>query len=127
MSYNRLNLKTGDKLTSAHMQHIEDGINNAHTTINTETNTNIQLVDNIEFRRGIIATLNISLPETLNDDFVSSVVFTSGSSATAVTLPGGIIIQGDNNSFTANANTRYNLLFWYDGSYVWCGINSAAI
>lgn len=90
------------------------------TTIvkNTETTASITLADNTEARYGEITSLTVALPETISDSFVSSAVFKSGATATAVTVPSGVYCQGadcKNGAFLPKANKRYTMIFSYDG------------
>ena len=90
------------------------------TTISTSTETSpsITLADNTETRFAEITSLTVALPETISDSFVSSAVFKSGATATAVTVPSGVYCQGadcKNGAFLPKANKRYTMIFSYDG------------
>ena len=90
------------------------------TTIikSTETTASITLADNTETRFAEITGLTVALPETISDSFVSSAVFKSGATATAVTVPSGVYCQGadcKNGAFLPKANKRYTMIFSYDG------------
>ena len=87
-------------------------------SISTETTPNITLADNTEARCGELTSLTVTLPETLSDSFISSVVFKSGATATTVTVPSDVYCQGadcKNGVFTPKANKRYTMIFSYDG------------
>ena len=130
MNYDILDLQNGMKLEASHLNHMQNGIKNAYVNIDEGTSTDITLSHNIEFRRGTITQLNIEVPSEIPKQLNCSVAFISGETATQVSLPGGIILLGDGNengSITINKNTRYNLMFWYDGAYIWCGITSASV
>ena len=127
MGYNKLNLNDGQIFTAEHLNHIEEGIESASILTNNESNTNIVLTNNTEFRRGTISTLNISMPAEVPEQFNCAVAFTSGSTATNVTLPSNIALLHTKNEFTADTNTRYNLLFWSDGELVWCSVASKSV
>ena len=90
------------------------------TTIvkSTETTANIALADNTEARYGEITSLTTTLSETISDSFISSVIFKSGATATAVTVPSGVYCQGadcKNGTFLPKVNKRYTMIFSYDG------------
>ena len=127
MSYNKLNLSDGQTFKAEHLSHIEQGIADANVTVNSESSTSITLANNMEFRRGTISTLNINLPTGIPEQFNCSVAFTSGSTATNVTLPSNIALLHTKDEFTADANTRYNLLFWSDGELIWCSVASKSV
>ena len=90
------------------------------TTISTSTVTtpSITLSDNTETRYAEIASLTVTLPETISDSFISSVIFKSGATATTVTVPSNVYCQGadcKNSAFLPKANKRYTMIFSYDG------------
>ena len=87
-------------------------------SISTETTPNITLAGNTEARCGELTSLTVTLPETLSDSFISSVVFKSGATATTVTVPSEVYCQGadcKNGAFLPKANKRYTMIFSYDG------------
>lgn len=97
--------------------------------IDASDNTSIALANNTEYRRGVVSTLSITLPESMPNVFECQVSFTSGASPTVLTLPTGISLSGDgitNGTITVQANYRYGLLFWYDGAVVWCVVCATA-
>ena len=84
----------------------------------TETTASITLLDNTEARFGELTSLTVTLPETISDSFISSVVFKSGATATTVTVPSDVYCQGadcKNGAFLPKANKRYTMIFSYDG------------
>ena len=90
------------------------------TTVSTSTETtaSITLLDNTEVRCAELTSLTVTLPETLSDSFLSSVVFKSGATATTVTVPSEVYCQGadcKNGAFLPKANKRYTMIFSYDG------------
>lgn len=102
----------------------------SEVTINKDETTAIELAHNTEYRRGEVAELTITLPETVPEAFDCMVCFTSGATAAAVTVPDGVVMQGDSVSsgvFTPKANHRYDLIFWYDGVKVWCTVCAASM
>ena len=127
MGYNKLNLTDGQVLKAEHLNHMEQGIEDASVAVNSESSTSITLANNTEFRRGTISTLNISLPTDIPEQFNCAVAFTSGSTATNVTLPSNIALLHTKDEFTADTNTRYNLLFWSDGKLIWCSVASKSV
>lgn len=96
------------------------------TDIETNTQTapsEFTLAHNTEYRfTNALTNLDIDLPQNPNDDFISSIVFISGSTATSYIYPDGISWTGDDltgGQFVPKANRRYTLVIWYDG--VWNG------
>lgn len=89
-------------------------------TINEEDNTTIVLTNNTDFLRDEVASLTISFPGgvSLGTPFYrSSLSFKSGSTATAITYPTGIIWSGfdiKNGQFVPVAGKYYNIVFWRD-------------
>lgn len=62
--------------------------------------------------------LQLLLPSTIPDDYISSLVFNSGNEPTTLSYPQTILFTGDDcidNVFVPKANTTYNVMFWYDG------------
>lgn len=89
------------------------------TKIETISGATQELANNTEYRANEIATLEVTLPSSLPNDYISSLVFSSGSTATSLTYPSGIKWSGDdvsNNVFVPAASKRYNIIFWYDGA-----------
>lgn len=127
MCYNKLNLTDGQVLKAEHLNHIEQGIEDVSVSVNNESTTSIVLTNNTEFRRGTLSSLNISMPSDVPEQFNSSVAFTSGNTATSVTLPSNVALLHTEDEFTADTNTRYNLLFWSDGELVWCSVASKSV
>jgi hypothetical protein len=89
------------------------------TVINTDTSSTtgiVTLEDNHEYRfTKDLNTLVITIPE---GDFIAGVVFSSGTTSTQVVCSGDVKWSGeavDNNIFTPEADTVYNIVFWYDG------------
>lgn len=89
-------------------------------TINEEDNTTIELTNNTDFLRDEVASLTISFPGGLSLGtafYRSSLSFKSGSTATAITYPTGIIWSGfdiKNGQFVPVADKYYNIVFWRD-------------
>ncbi len=78
-----------------------------------------EIQNNCEYRyTQDVSSLTITLPQTIDDDFTSWVVFNSGSTATSIVYPNTIKWSGDDvssNTFVPVASTTYNVAFWYDG------------
>lgn len=89
-------------------------------TINEEDNTTIELTNNTDFLRDEVTSLTISFPGGLSlgtPFYRSSLSFKSGSTATAITYPTGIIWSGfdiKNGQFVPVAGKYYNIVFWRD-------------
>lgn len=89
------------------------------TTILTsdETTPTRILNHNEEMRYGAVESITLNFPEEKPDDYISSVIFTSGETATSFTAE-GIIMCGDeceDGVFTPEANKRYTVIVSYDG------------
>lgn len=76
------------------------------------------LADNTEYRFGTLTSLTITYPS----DFACSLSFSSGSTATTLTISNVKFWGMDcsNGVFTPLVNKRYNLIFWFDGINVNC-------
>lgn len=87
------------------------------TTI-SELTAQTTLANNTIFRANETSSVELLIPETIEDDFICEVDFTSGSTATAFTMVDTVKWTGDDitdGSFVPVGNKRYNLIFWYDG------------
>lgn len=89
------------------------------TTDTSATTATLTLASNNEYRyTQNLTSLTITLPASIDNDFIAWVVFNSGSTATTITIPNTVKISGDDvesNVFTPVANKTYNIGFWYDG------------
>lgn len=86
--------------------------------IHTGSSTVFYLAHNVEIRFGICTDLQLHLPQSIPNDYISSLVFNSGNKATTLSYPQTILFTGDDcidNVFVPKANTTYNVMFWYDG------------
>lgn len=86
--------------------------------IHTGSEMAFALVHNIEYRRNFCTDLQLRLPQSIPNDYISSLVFNSGNKATTLSYPQTILFTGDDcidNVFVPKANTTYNVMFWYDG------------
>ena len=88
-------------------------------TITTPTGTSAELSDNTEARFGEVASLTLTLPTDTTGDYISSVAFTSGATATSLTYPDTITMIGTDcidGVFAPVANKRYTVIVAYDGA-----------
>jgi hypothetical protein len=79
------------------------------------------LVDNHIFRANEMASIELVLPTSYDDDFICEVDFTSGSTPTALTVVDTIKWSGDdisNGVFVPTPNKRYTIFIWYDGMFI---------
>ena len=87
--------------------------------ITTPTGTSVTLSDNTEARFGEVATLTLSLPSDTSGDYISSVIFTAGTTATSLSYPDTITMIGTDcidGVFAPVANKRYTVIVAYDGA-----------
>lgn len=79
----------------------------------------VTLTDNTEARCGAATSLTLTLPTDTTGDYISSVVFTSGATATSLTYPDTIAMIGTDcidGVLAPVANTRYTVIVAYDGA-----------
>ena len=87
--------------------------------ITTPTGTSVTLSDNTEARFGEVTSLTLSLPSDTSGDYISSVAFTSGTTATSLSYPDAITMIGTDcidGVFAPVANKRYTVIVTYDGA-----------
>ena len=101
----------------ADLEQVSEAINKGKTLIeySEEANPVRVLEHNREMRYSAVEGITLTLPEEFPDDYISSVVFTSGE--TDFTAD-GIIMCGDDcdeGVFTPEASKRYTAIFTYDG------------
>lgn len=82
--------------------------------------TSVVLNNHTEYRCKVMASLNLSLPETIPDDYNSRIVFESGETATTLSYTAGSIkFTGDDcdsaGAFIPNKNTSYEVDIKYLG------------
>ena len=86
------------------------------TTDTTSTTVSLTLADNHEYRyTQDLTSLTLTMP---SGDFISSIVFASGSTPTQMTYDSNIKWSGDDvssNAFVPQANMEYEIVFWYNG------------
>ena len=97
-------------------------LKNAVIVESDATTYSVSLEDNTIYKNTSagVTTLTITEPSgTIDSNFCSEIVFTSGSTATVVTPNANIMWIGDNVSetqgFVPRANCRYLIMFTYDG------------
>lgn len=74
--------------------------------------------NNVQYRLGELTSLTLNLPDNIPDDYISSVIFTSGATATNLIYPDTIKMLGEDCIdcvFTPAANKRYEVIVSYDG------------
>ena len=108
-----------DKLNSM-SQDIDDLLETKDdvTSIITSSNTTVTLSDNTETRCGEVTSLSLSLPSDTSNDYISSVIFTSGTTETSLIYPETINMIGTDctdNIFVPIKNKRYTIIVTYDG------------
>lgn len=84
------------------------------TAVQTPSGVNVTLNSNTEYRMQSTATLNLTLPSTIPDDYECSLIFESGASATVLSYPADSIkFVGDDcdaeGDFIPAANTGYEI------------------
>lgn len=82
--------------------------------------TSVVLNNHTEYRCKVMASLNLSLPETIPDDYNSRIIFESGETATTLSYTAGSIkFTGDDcdssNAFVPAASTSYEVDIKYLG------------
>lgn len=108
--------------------YVDEVVNLTNTRIVTDTENTVipafELADNTEYRFTLeLESVEFTLPENPTDDYISSLVFKSGATATTIIYPDLIKWSGDNltnDKFVPFANKRYTVMIWYDG--IWNGL-----
>lgn len=82
--------------------------------------TSVVLNNHTEYRCKVMASLNLSLPETIPDDYNSRIIFESGETATTLSYTAGSIkFTGDDcdssNALVPAKNTSYEVDIKYLG------------
>lgn len=108
------------------IQDMNDGLNKktdkVHIASYGDTEIDYVLTNNEERRENVVTSLNITLPDTTVSDelFISSVVFTSGETPTALVYPQSITMSGEDcidGVFVPVKNKRYTVIVSHDGVY----------
>lgn len=80
-----------------------------------------ELAGDTVYNCGTVSALTITFPATVTPKYISQVNFTSGTTATALTAPVGMVWLGNDivqGVFVPVASKRYAVLFFYDGTNV---------
>lgn len=88
------------------------------TTIQTLTTASTELTTNTIYNGGELASVTLTLPNTISADFIVQLEFSSGTTATTFTAPASLYFNGDaceNGVFTPVANKRYCIMVISDG------------
>lgn len=90
-------------------------------TTSAETDLTVTLAHNTETRCGEVTSMTLTLPSTTADDYISSIVFTSGATPANLVYPDTIKMIGEgciDGVFTPAANKRYEVIVSYDGANI---------
>lgn len=89
------------------------------TTDTSSTTASITLANNSEYRyTQELSSITLTLPQSPAADYISGLVFGSGTTPTAMTYDSSIKWSGDDvtsNAFVPVASKTYNIVFWFDG------------
>ena len=114
-----------EETSNGHSNAITQLENNAETkptiTTLTDTDLTVAMEHNTETRCGEVTSMTLTLPSTTADDYISSIVFTSGATPTNLVYPDTIKMIGEgciDGVFTPAANKRYEVIVSYDGANV---------
>lgn len=123
-SYQKQNLSSGQILTAACLNYMDEGIfNNSTFYKELHDGDYIILENNTEYiATEDLTTLTFSVSDVIDATFRCSLDFGCGDSATAFTYPEIIVWSGDsldiNKNFVPIRNHRYHIDIWYDGAYI---------
>lgn len=88
-------------------------------TDTTSTTASLTLANDTEYRyTQELSSITLTLPQTPDNNFISGLVFESGTTPTAMTYDSSIKWSGDDvtsNAFVPVASKTYNIVFWFDG------------
>lgn len=109
--------------------YVDEVVNLSKTRIVTNTKNAVipafELANNTEYRFTLeLESVEFTLPENPTDDFISSLVFKSGATATTITYPDTIKWSGDDISsdkFVPASSKTYEVLIYWNGIN-FCGI-----
>ena len=114
-------IKSIESLTDDIME-LSDSVNEKEDMIHicalTDTEVSEIMSSRLEYRLGEVTSLTLNLPDNVSDDYISSVIFTSGATATNLIYPDTIKMLGEDCIdcvFTPVANKRYEVIISYDG------------
>lgn len=88
------------------------------TSIVTLTTASTELATNTIYNGGELASVTLTLPNSVPADFIAQVEFSSGAAATTFTAPAALYFNGDacdGGVFTPVANKRYCIMVISDG------------
>ena len=98
---------------------------------NTTTTVVQQMVSNIVYDCSELSELTISVPSSVDINYISQINFASGSTATQLTAPATIVWDGDsidtNSLFVPETNMRYTVMLYSDGSNILGIVRGTAI
>ena len=100
------------------LQDVSNKENKTEILNKTGDTLNVTMDDNTETRCSVVNTLTLTLPESTNPDYISSINFTSSYPATNIIYPDTISMMGMDcmsNVFVPENNKRYNIILYYDG------------
>ena len=105
--------------SKAEAEQVSEAINKEKTLIeySDEVNPVRVLGHNKEMRYGAVKSITLTLPAEIHDDYISSVIFTSGETVPTV-IAEGIIMCGDEcdeGIFEPEMDKRYTVIVSYDG------------
>ena len=87
----------------------------------SSTSVTQELASDTIYNCGTVSALTITFPATVTPKYISQVNFTSGTTATALTAPVGMVWLGNDivqGVFVPVASKRYAVLFFSDGTNV---------
>ena len=94
---------------------------NITTVTFDETVSECELTDYVRAIYGDVTSMTLTLPSTTADDYISSIVFTSGATPTNLVYPDTIKMIGEgciDGVFTPAASKRYEVIVSYDGANI---------
>lgn len=109
--------------------YVDEVVNLSKTRIVTDADNSVipafELANNTEYRFMLeLESIEFTLPENTTDDYISSIVFKSGATATTITYPDTIKWSGEDISsdklVSASSKTYEILIYWNGFNY--CGI-----
>ena len=120
---------TNPENINATKAYVDEVVNLSKTRIVTNTENTVipafELADNTEYRFTLeLESIEFTLPDNPTDDYISSIVFKSGATATTITYPDTIKWSGDDISsdkFVPASSKTYEVLIYWNG-FDYCGI-----
>ena len=110
-------------------QKIENLLNNVNNTMSKkeekiatvvleESDSVYELTNYVRAIYGEVASLTVEIPQNVDIDYISSIIFTSGATATNLIYPDTVKMVGEgciDGVFAPSENKRYNIIISYDG------------